>query len=624
MMKKLLLLGTGLFLSFTVANAQHSIGVNAQQGKELTAKYDVSNFISTHSTPAPAVNVERAILWSDDFSTPANWVMTNSSAPISWNWTITTNQADIPNAAPSLQPFQSATAVNGFALINSDGQPGNVDGDGAIVAQITNTTLIDLTGFPNVILRFSHSYRWWQDTRGVRVSANNGATWTDFDITSLAGGTIPNGYPFDQNSQNPTIESINISSVAGGQDSVRVQFYYNDNDIWAWYWTVDDVEILEQPANDIQLLAGWFAGTNNGGVEYGRTPLFHLDPSYIVGAQVYNFGTNNQTNVNFNAVFPSFTSTGTDPLLEADSTTYIEQTETPSLAIGVYNGTYTVVSDLETAGPEFGNNVYLRNFEITDEMYSQDGIGIHPVSELNVGVIGTGSFTGSDDGLVLAAMYHIKATDNVVSITVMLDASTVAGGFIDASIKDTGTFIGGDMTSLYTTTSVTVTATDVANGFITINFPASPILAPGAYYAAIELYSNAGANDIRVLDDRTITQPAWASAIYIPADVSYTNGEAFGIRLRMAGGDAGINEGLLVDVSVYPNPATDFANVNFDITQYHNASVQILNSNGQSIYSSLLTTQNHRIDLQNIAAGVYFVKIMADEGSIVRKLVVNK
>jgi hypothetical protein len=76
--------------------------------------------------------------------------------------------------------------------------------------------------------------------------------------------------------------------------------------------------------------------------------------------------------------------------------------------------------------------------------------------------------------------------------------------------------------------------------------------------------------------------------------------------------------------SVYPNPATDYVNVNFDIEQYHNASVFMVNSSGQIMYTSVLTTQNHRIDLANISSGVYFVKIVADEGSMVRKVVVNK
>jgi hypothetical protein len=50
----------------------------------------------------------------------------------------------------------------------------------------------------------------------------------------------------------------------------------------------------------------------------------------------------------------------------------------------------------------------------------------------------------------------------------------------------------------------------------------------------------------------------------------------------------------------------------------------MVNSSGQIMYTSVLTTQNHRIDLANISSGVYFVKIVADEGSMVRKVVVNK
>ncbi len=613
-----------LSLVFVVgANAQ-SVNNHLQNNKELRSKQYMGGD-ATHSTTVTTPNSgNRAVIWDDDFSTPGNWTMANTSAPISWDWVITTNQSDIPNAAPSLQPFQSATAANGFALINSDGQPGNVDGDGAIVATMTNTTPIDLTAYPNVVLKFSHSYRWWQDSRGVRVSGNNGVSWTDFPITSLVGGAVPNGYPNDQNSENPVVETINISAVAGGQSQVLVQFYYDDNDIWAWYWVVDDVEIIEQPTNDVQLIGGWFVGTNNEGIEYGRTPSFHLDNSYAAGAQVYNFGTADQTNIDFDANFTSFSATAADPLLENDSTIFIEQVITPTLAIGTYNGTYTVVSDQETSGPEFGNNTYLRNFEVTDEMYSQDGIGIYPVSELDLGFVGTGSFAGSDDGLILASMYHIKATDDVVSITVMLDATTVAGGTIEATIKDTATFISGDMTGIYSAPGVTVTATDVTNGYVIINFPANSTLSAGAYYAAVELFSNAGANDIRVVDDQTLPQPAWASAINIPGDQSYTNGTAYGIRLRMAGGDASINESELSDISVYPNPANNYTNIHFDVTKYHNMRVELFNTNGQVVYTSMLTENNHRVNLENVASGVYVVKVTADEGTFTQKLIVNK
>ena len=68
--------------------------------------------------------------------------------------------------------------------------------------------MIDLTGWSYVQLTFSHNYRWWQDTRTFRVSGDGGNTWTQFDMTDA------NGYPNNQNSNNPQVEVINISSIA--------------------------------------------------------------------------------------------------------------------------------------------------------------------------------------------------------------------------------------------------------------------------------------------------------------------------------------------------------------------------------------------------------------------------
>jgi hypothetical protein len=76
--------------------------------------------------------------------------------------------------------------------------------------------------------------------------------------------------------------------------------------------------------------------------------------------------------------------------------------------------------------------------------------------------------------------------------------------------------------------------------------------------------------------------------------------------------------------SIYPNPATDFTMINFDITQYHHLNIQLFNSNGQVIYAAPLTENNYRLDLQSVAAGVYIVQVTADEGSMTKKLVVSK
>ena len=88
-----------------------------------------------------------------------------------------------------------------FLFIDSDACGGG-DGDGTpIFVTATIATSIDLTGENNVVLSSSHNYRWWQDTRGVRVSGDNGTTWYQYELTNNSG------YPNNQNSLNPETDA---------------------------------------------------------------------------------------------------------------------------------------------------------------------------------------------------------------------------------------------------------------------------------------------------------------------------------------------------------------------------------------------------------------------------------
>jgi hypothetical protein len=610
-MKKIYLSILGLGFAF---------GVSAQE-KALTTKQDLTNGVGV-VTPKPAKITEKAtVLWSNDFSVPSTWTMTNSSAPISQDWSISTNPGAIPVAA--LSPFASTTASNGFAFINSDGQAGNSDGNGAIVCSITNATPIDMSTHPAVILRFSHNYRWWQETRTVRVSGNNGATWTDYPMTSAPGGTFTDGTPGDQNTLNPQKEQINISSVAGGASQVLIQFYYNDNDFWGWYWAVDDVEIIEQPANDIQVLGAWFSGSTNEGREYGRTPLTQVDASYNVGAQILNFGTTQQTGIAVNANYTSFVanSSSAAPLPSTD-TVFVESVETPALALGVYTGVYTATSVEEPSGADFANNIYPRKFEITSNLYSSDGIGIYPAATTSLGIIGTSNFTGGQDGLVVASMYDIKASTLVSGIRFMLGSNTVAGGNIYGSIKDTASFWADDMTSLFLISNpITVTAAHITAGYADIFFPSEITVPVGAYMVAGELYSNAGLNTISVIDDKTVPQPGTASGIYIPGDASYSNGVALGIRLLV--GDqwgVGLDEATLEGVSVYPNPSEGIVNVS--VINNEGVSITVYDMMGQVVLTKI-SEGTTSIDLSANGTGMYLVKVSNNNGSIVERVVIK-
>ncbi len=187
-MKKIYL----LFCSGVIFISTTAQTINPELTKEdyrLVSK-DVS-VVNSSSASAPAT-----IIWQNDCSNIVDWTLANTSIP-PIDWSIEMDPSAIPVTA--LSPFNSSTASNGYLFINSDATGGG-DNDGTPVECTATSPLIDLSGWPYVQLTFSHNYRWWQDDRAVRVSVDGGASWTQYDITSLVGGNVANGYPNLQNS----------------------------------------------------------------------------------------------------------------------------------------------------------------------------------------------------------------------------------------------------------------------------------------------------------------------------------------------------------------------------------------------------------------------------------------
>lgn len=609
------------------------IGVNAQQYRQkLTTKVDMNPTMVKPTPNKPAEVTEKVTIWSDDFSNASNWTLTNQSTGSTLDFSFETNPdlsaLNVTTIPSSLTPFAATTATNGFLFVSSDAAPGNADGDGTPIRCQATSTTIDCSGYPSLVLKFQHNYRWWQDARGVRVSGDGGSTWTDYPMTYTTGSglTFPNGdpYPGNQNSDNPNYEIIDISTVAGNSANVVVQFYYDDDDFWGWWWAVDDVEIAEKPDNDVQNLAAWFVGENNEGIEYGRTPLDQLDASYDVGAQIFNFGVNDQTNVTLTSDYTSFSYVTDTAFLDADSTIFLESNEMPALSVGLYNGVYTVVSDLESSGPEFANNVYLRNWEVTNNVYSTDGIGNEPAGYEALYAVGTDYFTGGEDGLVAANMYHIKNTEQVTGLYILIDVNnTDVGAEVYGSIKDTATWFADDMTPLFNTDPHTVNATDIANGYIYLPFQPAPTgitLNPGAYMAAVEMYSNGNSSDIRILDDAHVAQPSYASMIYLPGDQVYSNGTAYAIRLQVNDNEElGLNEEV-VGVSVYPNPSTGVVTISNDNNVENTIIVHDL---AGKVVLTKTASEATTIDLSANGTGVYTVTVNNEKGSFVERVVIK-
>ncbi len=220
------------------------------------------------------IDAKTTVLYSNDFSNPSEWTFQNSSSNGA-NWQISTNLAAAP--IPFFHPAGFSSASNGFAIMNSDAQGSGETQD--CILQL-DTLISVCVSEPYVLLRFHQMLRRFNDTTSIEVS-NDGSTWTQFLCNT--------GLENNVNTANPQKVDVNISSVAGNQDTVYIRFRYRAS--FAWFWAVDDVQILRQNQYDLEGLQTYFGSTGNWGK---RTPYYQLPISQIapisISGQVKNAG----------------------------------------------------------------------------------------------------------------------------------------------------------------------------------------------------------------------------------------------------------------------------------------------------------------------------------------------
>lgn len=619
------------------------------QKKELIQPRNAEKVLRT--TPivqaTPIALQQKAIVWTETFDIGATgpgstagpnfttsngtWTTSGTNGSI-WKHSFQTTSGEWSNGT---SPFASTTASDGFMLFDSDSMNNVIaQGNQSLYQPFTGSIVsppIDLTLEASALLSIEQDFRYCctnSHMLTVEVSSDNGLTWSaPYDLDS---GTDVNDDFYTSNGDS-YVRYANISGTAAG-NIVLLRFTWAGNNSH-YYWTIDDINIQSLPDNDIQATAAYIVGENNGGIEYGRTPIDQTDANWYVGTVVYNFGGLTQTNVTTNDVYTgasSFNSNGSVASLLPDSTVIIEQTEPLSLVVGTYSGVHTATSTDEQPGAQsFGDNTRVREFAIVGATtgsslveYSIDGINVY-TQNTAISSLGTNSFTGGQDGLVLASLYNIKQNCNPVGIRVMLSSQTQAGGEIYATIMDSSLFWQEDMTPLYVAdgSNAVITVQEKNQGYKDFYFTTPPTLTPGAYYAAVELLSQSGANLIRVLDDETVDQPYDASAIYLPGGTqpgSYTNGTAFGIRLLF--GAAGLENNALANVSIYPNPSNGVFTVSND--QGLEQTIEVYDVAGKVIYTTT-SSSAATIDLSGAASGVYTVKVSNNSGSITENVVIK-
>ncbi len=587
MMKKALL-SLGMFALLLGATAQSPF----QSTKSI---FDKNNHISAvQAKETPTVNGNRQVIWSDDFSVGANWVRTNTSSP-PVDWEISTDLNASP--FPGLRPFNFTTGSNGFAIINGDAM-----GDGSYQnASIRTANPIDLSDHPNILLRFQQVSRNWATTYRVRISTD-GTNWTSINPN-------PN-LAVNSNTENPTITTLNISTIAGGQATVWIEFNYEAE--WGWFWAIDDIEIIPAPDNDL-VLGDVFYG------EYEEYPLGQERAITFTGSAT-NLGATTQTNAklkvkaNGNAVGESI---GFDIPVGVTQDFEVIGTYIPSGGVGNHEFVFTVEQAEEDAVPS--DNVKTRSIKTTEFRFSRD----------NNNYTGSGTWNGAGNSYILGNLFEITAPAQATSIEFVLQGNTEPGALLKVVL------LGSNLNSrLRESDFFSVAQSNIATTIgmnptkVRLEFEDGPLdLQPGQYVAAVEQLDVS--KNLLIATGTTIIQPIQTTFIFDGTDNTwYYTTVCPMIRLNLNETNLSVNNTVASKsaINVYPNPASDMVNISLNglngMTQ-----ISIYNMNGQMVYNENFSTNADvsikTINLNHLVKGVYFVNVIDNQEVKTTKLVLK-
>ncbi len=328
--------------------------------------------------------------YTQDFSgggIPAGWtnVDTLSPAALQVIFQHTTNPNAVGPAALGYQPssvFNAPTAANGYVWANSD--RGLTQAPPSDHVTRLTTAPIDCSDKSVVYLRFQSligvfDYPASTNVK-VRVSNNNGASWTEFTPYPclVTGAANP---PCSRWSANPQQVGINISSAAANRANVLIQWQWFGG--WEYFWAIDDVELIDEDLsiqNDMRVNT-FFAGAPNA-----STPSSQVDAFGFI-ADIRNSGAADQSgatltvsieNLDEEVVFSSVLNYGA---IASDSTAenvfFPDEFTPPAIPGEAYFGTYTLTIDggVEDEVPE--NNTQEFVFTVSDSTFSKElGVGL--------------------------------------------------------------------------------------------------------------------------------------------------------------------------------------------------------------------------------------------------------
>jgi hypothetical protein len=577
-----------------------------------------------HSRNLSHTSNRETVIWSEDFANgiPANW--NNSGAPALAIWEYrgpSTNPNQLVGSRGSCLPdgnvgeaIASTTSANGFVIFDSNYwdnnlNPCTVDNFGTGQApgphlSYLTTASIDLTGFANVALEFEQYIRYYLGNTRVEISIANGP-WEVLYTNILDQGIT---------TQNTQTVRMPLPATAGNQSNVKLRFVY---DGLYYFWQLDDIRLVQGFANDLLIENSSYGDfdfnnpdhtTGFEMMEYTQypnvfAPLVHLK------SNVFNFGTNTQTNISLNARLMNDNS---GALLYENASPVL-----PSLAPGadsvLVSGEFQmeqVVADysvyfnsLQTEIDEnIDNHLDTLHFKITPVTYARD--------ENSLGSMFLPSEALASAPFEMGAVYLLPSGQQLHSVSVAMGEGTILPCSVYATVFpfSLSTGIGG---AIATTQDISVTEADI-NSFgeasmKVLSFDTPVFLSQGLYLVAVGSPNNAFQAVIG-LSGKSEDLSAWVRFNNSNTDLFYLTRTPM-IRMNFGPVSNVTEQSFGQSFQIYPNPATE--SLSILLNEKESAIIEVFDETGRRIHSQKSNTEVSKIEMNisDFSSGIYTVRV---------------
>ena len=602
-MKKQLLTATALFFA---------VSLSAQKQPKLLTFQDLLS-APTAKAPKPE-NTDKTLgvtLWSDNFSTPTNWVLDNSGQTgidFGWNINSTSDGWWAANGIASTGGGNYAELVNGDPTASPATQALGVTYTMTTAAPID---IVALGGSNQVSIQFQQYGARFNDLQEVQISTN-GTTWTTVSnnlnesVLSASGGTAY---------ANPTNKTVNLAPILSTNPApIWIRFSWTTNypsqatnaNVWITYgWYIDNVKISTNATNDLSVTSDY---VGSAGLFYTQIPTTQTAPIDFE-VDLFNGGVNTQTNVQYNINVNSGAFTGSSPstaIVSLDTMTLTVATPFTPAALGAYTVVHSITADSTDDIPT--NNVVGNTaFSVTNYIYARDN--------------GTaaGSTSNGTDGFEVGNLFDIVAPQTLKAVDVRLLGGangTVVG--TEVFVKIYSIDANGDFLFESESDPVIVVAGDLnTNRTFVLSMPVNMVA--GTYLAVCGAYSqglkvvNAGTTDPQTSFLLDLFDNTW----YYQTAIPY-------VRLNFSP-TIGLDENSAnLNSMIYPNPADGILNIKLQSETQTAVSVSIIDNTGKEVLSSNTDfngTETMSLNIENLSAGIYSVRLASETGVVTTKFV---